>query len=396
MFPIIRNKEGVVMSKIHWLGTGLSAIPGLKMLIENDHSVIVYNRTVEKASEALLGIKGDYQIVEFSLEAIKQNAIAGDVVVSMLPGNFHVPVAELSLSLGAHFVSSSYISDEMKILHEESLNKNLCLVNEVGLDPGIDHSMSHALVEEYKNSNIFSIENNHSFLSYCGGLSDVPNDFCYKFSWSPLGVLKALMSTSVSIRDSQTYTVHKPWEAVELYPLPMPWGEDEFEVYPNRDSLPFIDQYQMNEGLNIDQFVRGTLRYKGWKNAWSDIFTEVDSLDPQIAEERLKFISDDLWNKYSYRDNEVDRVILTVELKVKSKSEVVWHKQFLLDTLGNNKGSAMAQLVSCSVALAVEAVLNNEIPPGVTAAPHQSKLVKRWLNQADEISDHFVLIDHLG
>ena len=396
MFPIIRNKEGVVMSKIHWLGTGLSAIPGLKMLIENDHSVIVYNRTVEKASDALLGIKGDYQIVEFSLEAIKQNAIAGDVVVSMLPGNFHVPVAELSLSLGAHFVSSSYISDEMKILHEESLNKNLCLVNEVGLDPGIDHSMSHALVEEYKNSNIFSIENNHSFLSYCGGLSDVPNDFCYKFSWSPLGVLKALMSTSVSIRDSQTYTVHKPWEAVELYPLPMPWGEDEFEVYPNRDSLPFIDQYQMNEGLNIDQFVRGTLRYKGWKNAWSDIFTEVDSLDPQIAEERLKVISDDLWNKYSYRDNEVDRVILTVELKVKSKSEVVWHKQFLLDTLGNNKGSAMAQLVSCSVALAVEAVLNNEIPPGVTAAPHQRKLVKRWLNQADEISDHFVLIDHLG
>ena len=195
------------MSKIHWLGAGLSAIPGLKMLIENDHSVIVYNRTVKKASDALLGVKGNYQIVEFSLEAIKKNATAGDVIVSMLPGNFHVPVAELSLSLGAHFVSSSYISDEMRMLHEESLKKNLCLVNEVGLDPGIDHSMSHALVEDYKNSKVFSAENNHSFLSYCGGLSDVPNDFCYKFSWSPLGVLKALMSTSVSIRDSQVYTV---------------------------------------------------------------------------------------------------------------------------------------------------------------------------------------------
>ena len=119
------------MSKIHWLGAGLSAIPGLKMLIENDHSVIVYNRTVKKASDALLGVKGNYQIVEFSLEAIKKNATAGDVIVSMLPGNFHVPVAELSLSLGAHFVSSSYISDEMKSLNEESLKKNLCLVNEV-------------------------------------------------------------------------------------------------------------------------------------------------------------------------------------------------------------------------------------------------------------------------
>ena len=384
------------MAKIHWLGTGLSAIPGLIKLIEDGSSVIVYNRTVETAAQALSEIEGDYQIVPFSLKAIEKNAKAGDIVVSMLPGNFHVPVAELSLSLGAHFVSSSYISDEMRSLNNSAIEKSLCLVNEVGLDPGIDHSMSHALVEDYKNSSVFSAENQHSFLSYCGGLSDIPNDFCYKFSWSPLGVLKALMSTSVSIRDTQIYTVTKPWESVELYPLPMPWGEDEFEVYPNRDSLPFIDQYQMNEGLKIDQFVRGTLRYKGWKNAWSDIFSEIDSLDPQEVEERLKILSDDLWKKYSYQEEEVDRVILTVELKVKNDSKVIWHKQFLLDTLGNHKGSAMAQLVSCSVALAVEAILNKEMPSGVTAAPHQSELVKRWLNQADDISDHFVLIDHLS
>jgi saccharopine dehydrogenase (NADP+, L-glutamate forming) len=256
--------------------------------------------------------------------------------------------------------------------------------------------MSHSLVEDYKNSKVFSAENQHSFLSYCGGLSDTPNDFCYKFSWSPLGVLKALMSTSVSIRESQIYTVDKPWESVEIYPLPMPWGEDEFEVYPNRDSLPFIEQYQMNEELKIDHFVRGTLRYKGWKAAWADIFSEIDSLESQEVEGRLKILSDDLWKKYSYKEDEVDRVILTVELKVKKDSEVVWHKQFLLDTLGNAKGSAMAQLVSCSVALAVEAVLNKEIPPGVSAAPHQSELVKRWLNQAEDISDHFALIDHLS
>ena len=176
----------------------------------------------------------------------------------------------------------------------------------------------------------------------------------------------------------------------------MPWGEDEFEVYPNRDSLPFIEQYQMNDGLKIKQFVRGTLRYKGWKNAWSQIFSEVDTLDASIAESRLKEISDDLWDKYSYKDGEVDRVILTVELKVENDSKVVWHKQFLMDTLGNQKGSAMAQLVSCSVALAVEAVLDNEISSGVTAAPRQKELVSRWLSQAEEISDHFVLIDHLN
>ena len=384
------------MAKIHWLGTGLSAIPGLKMLIENGHTVLVYNRTVEKAIKALADLKGDYQVFPFSLHSVEENVAAGDIVVSMLPGNFHVPVAELCLSLNAHFVSSSYISDEMRALNDAAKEKNLCFVNEVGLDPGIDHSMSHALVDDYKNSPKYSSNNEHSFLSYCGGLSDVPNDFCYKFSWSPLGVLKALMSTSVSIRNGDVYTVTKPWESVELYPLPMPWGEDEFEVYPNRDSLPFIEQYQMDDGLQIKQFVRGTLRYKGWKNAWGDIFSEVDTLDASIAEARLKEISDDLWDRYSYTDGEVDRVILTVELKVENDTEVVWHKQYLMDTLGNDNGSAMAQLVSCSVALAVEAVLGNEISSGVTAAPHQSKLVSRWLDQAEDISDHFVLIDHLN
>ena len=147
------------MAKIHWLGTGLSAIPGLIKLIEDGSSVIVYNRTVETAAQALSEIEGDYQIVPFSLKAIEKNAKAGDIVVSMLPGNFHVPVAELSLSLGAHFVSSSYISDEMRSLNNSAIEKSLCLVNEVGLDPGIDHSMSHALVEDYKNSSVFSAEN---------------------------------------------------------------------------------------------------------------------------------------------------------------------------------------------------------------------------------------------
>jgi len=384
------------MAKIHWLGTGLSAIPGLKMLIENGHTLLVYNRTVEKAIKSLSDLKGDYQVFPFSLHSVEENVTAGDIVVSMLPGNFHVPVAELCLSLNAHFVSSSYISDEMRALNDAAKEKNLCFVNEVGLDPGIDHSMSHALVDDYKNSPKYSSNNEHSFLSYCGCLSDIPNDFCYKFSWSPLGVLKALMSTSVSIRNGDIFTVTKPWESVELYPLPMPWGEDEFEVYPNRDSLPFIDQYQMDDGLKIKQFVRGTLRYKGWKNAWGDIFSEVDTLDASIAEARLKEISDDLWDRYSYKDGEVDRVILTVELKVENDTEVVWHKQYLMDTRGNDNGSAMAQLVSCSVALAVEAVLGNEISSGVTAAPHQTKLVSRWLDQAEDISDHFVLIDHLN
>ena len=383
------------MKKIHWLGTGLSSIPGLKTLISNGFSVFVYNRTLKKTTNALKDIEGDYKIIQFSIKSINNLVKKGDIVVSMLPGNFHFDIAKLCLSLGAHFVSSSYISDQMKTLNEEALEKNICLVNEVGLDPGIDHSMSHALVDDYKNSKIFSKYNEHYFLSYCGGLSDVPNNFCYKFSWSPLGVLKALMSPSISIHEGKKYYVKKPWNAVQLYKLPMTWDKGEFEVYPNRDSIPFISQYKLNEGINIKQFVRGTLRYKGWKKSWKDIFSEIDSLKPNNRENSLKFLSEKLWNLYSYKSNEFDRVVLTVELKVKKEKKIIWHKQFLLDTIGNKDGTAMAQLVSNSVRLATESIIKGEIEPGVTAAPDQKDLVRLWLNEAKKLSDHFMLIDHL-
>jgi saccharopine dehydrogenase (NADP+, L-glutamate forming) len=381
---------------IHWLGTGLSSLPGLKSLIESDYKLVVYNRTLEKTTKALRGVKGNFRVLAYSLSALDAHVRAGDVVVSMLPGEFHVDVAKRCLSLNAHFVSSSYISPEMQGLHGAALDRNLCLVNEVGLDPGIDHSLSHALVSDYKNSSVFSESNQHSFLSYCGGLSAVPNDFCYKFSWSPLGVLKALMSPSLSIRDGKKYHVDKPWEAIELYALPMPWGEESFEVYPNRDSLPFIKQYQLDGGINIKQFVRGTLRYQGWKDAWSDIFSEVDSLNSDEAPEHLNKLSSQLWNQYAFAEGEQDRVILTVELKAKQNEKTVWHKQYCLDTKGNNHGSSMAQLVSHSVALAVQSVIDAEISPGVSAAPDDENLVSRWLDKACSISDHFVLIDHLS
>ena len=175
----------------------------------------------------------------------------------------------------------------------------------------------------------------------------------------------------------------------------MPWGEDVFEVYPNRDSIPFITQYKMNDGFKINKFVRGTLRYKGWKKAWSKIFFDIASMKSKNSEKELNLLSDKLWNLYSYKTNEIDRVILTVELKVEKENKIIWHKQFILDTLGNSKGSAMAQLVSNSVALAVKAIFENEIIFGVSAAPNKDNLVNRWLSQAKELSDNFILINRL-
>lgn len=380
------------MSTIHWAGTGLSAVPGLRRLIERGHKVKVYNRSVEKAQQVIADLNSDTPVIEFSLETLRDNVAAQDIVVSMLPGDFHVPLAELCLDKGAHFVSSSYISPEMRALHEQAKQADLCLVNEVGLDPGVDHSMAHALVAEYMESDVFAKDNAHSFTSYCGGLSEKPNDFCYKFSWSPLGVLKALKSPSVSIRDGEDYTVTKPWTAVDEFPLALPAGEETFEVYPNRDSRPFLAQYHFGDDWNVKQFVRGTLRYQGWKQAWQSIFEQVEA---GMTDAELKTMSEELWSKYSLDEGEADRVVLAVSLKAERDGKAVWDQSYLLDTCGSAAGSAMARLVSVPVSLAVEAVLAGEIASGVSAAPDKPELVTRWMDAVGDIADHCMRVNHL-
>ncbi len=381
------------MATIHWAGTGLSAIPGLRRLIKNGHRVIVYNRSIEKAQQAIAGLNGDAKAVEFDMDTLKNNISAGDVIVSMLPADYHPTLAQLALQQGAHFVSSSYISDQMRELDAASRKAGLCMVNEVGLDPGIDHSMAHALVADYQASEVFDKNNLHFFTSYCGGLSKQPNDFCYRFSWSPLGVLRALKSPSVSIRDGVDYVVNQPWSAIEQFPLDMPWGAETFEVYPNRDSRPFMSQYHFSSDWKVEQFVRGTLRYKGWKQAWRPIF---DRVEQGMSDAELNELSDQLWQKYKLEEGEADRVVMAVTLMAKRDGRPVWHQSYLLDAFGNEQGSAMARLVSIPLSLAVEAVLQGEIDAGVSAAPDSPELVARWLDTVNEISDHFTRIDHLA
>jgi len=379
--------------KIHWCGTGLSAIPGLRRLIEAGHDVTVWNRSTDKAKAAV----GDLtdRINAFDKDALAAALAPGDVVVSMLPGDWHVPLAELCLSKGAHFVSSSYIAPEMRALDAAARDKGLSLVNEIGLDPGIDHLMAHHLVAEYRASGACDAANDLSFTSYCGGVPKVPNPFRYKFSWSPLGVLKALRSPSRSIRDFSELNVARPWDALSSYDAPLPSPET-FEVYPNRDSIPFIADYRFDPDWRIKDFVRGTLRLNGWAEAWKDIFAEIETLDGAEGEARLREMSDQFWQENAYDEGEPDRVVLCVGLKAEKAGQPVWHKTYVMDAWGDARGTAMARLVSIPVSLAVESVLDREIPAGVSPAPHDPKLVERYLGEVDRLAQHLQVVDHLA
>ena len=374
---------------IHWCGTGLSAIPGLRKLITDGHDLIVWNRTVEKAISTVGDITDS--IKEFDIQKLERHLKKGDIVVSMLPGDWHVPIAKLCLKCHGHFISSSYISAEMRELHNSASETGLCLVNEVGLDPGIDHLMAHTLIEDYRNSKDQDDENDISFISYCGGIPKVKNPFCYKFSWSPLGVLKALKSPSRSIKDYKEFDARRPWNAISTYTAPLPVPED-FEVYPNRDSLPFMDQYELNKNWKIKEFVRGTLRPKGWKNAWSEIFSEIEKLSVENGDKRLVEISDKLWLENAYDESEVDRVVLVVSLKASNGEKTKWHKTYVLDAHGDSASTAMARLVSLPVSFAVEAVAQNKIAPGVSAAPSDMSIVNDWLNKIKNLTQHLEIV----
>ncbi len=380
---------------IHWCGTGLSSVPGLRRLIEAGHPVTVWNRTVEKARAEVGDLTQD--IRAYSLDALTAALAPGDLAISMLPADQHVGIAKACLSKGAHFVSSSYIAPEMRDLDQAFRDAGLVSVNEVGLDPGIDHLMAHNLVARYRASPAYHADNVISFTSYCGGVPKVPNAFRYKFSWAPAGVLKALRSPSRSLRHFTELRVSRPWDAITRYDAPLPTPES-FEVYPNRDSYPFMQDYRFEPHWKVRDFVRGTIRLNGWSDAWTPIFRGIEGLEGKPAAEidaALNTRAAELLKDNSYSEGEPDRVILFVSLKAERDGKPVYHETWALDAWGDVRGTAMSRLVSIPVSLAVEAVLNREIAAGVHAAPHDPKLLTRWLGEVGRLAQYMARIDHL-
>lgn len=370
---------------IHWCGTGLSSGPGLRRLIQNGQKVVVWNRTIENAQKAVGDVTKDIRV--FSLDALKAALQPGDIAVSMLPADQHVSIAKVCLEKGANFVSSSYIAPEMRALDDEFKKQGLVSVNEVGLDPGIDHLMAHDLVARYRASKAYSPDNVLSFTSYCGGVPKIPNPFRYKFSWAPVGVLKALRSPSRSLRDFKEFKVDRPWNAITSYNAPLPTPES-FEVYPNRDSYPFMEDYRFDSAWKVKDFVRGTIRLNGWKDAWTPVFREIETLSGPEGDKRLAEMAAEFLKENSYAPGEPDRVILFVSLKAERDGKSVFHETWAMDAWGDAKGTAMGRLVSMPVSFAIESVLKGEIKPGVHGAPHEPKLFESWLGQIKGLAQY--------
>lgn len=205
-----------------------------------------------------------------SAEAIQ----AADVVVSLLPAHFHPLVAGLCLKFNKHLLTASYVSAEMQAFHEEAKSKNLLFLNECGLDPGIDHMSAMQVIDEIKAKGGKMV----TFESFTGGLispeTDPENLWRYKFTWNPRNVVMAGQGTAKFLQEGQYKYIPYQQLFKRLTPVTVD-GLGDFEGYPNRDSLKYVDTYGLS---GIRTMLRGTLRNKGYCAAW-DVLAQLGCCD---------------------------------------------------------------------------------------------------------------------
>ncbi len=365
------------MKHVHWLGTGLSSIPGIRRLAERLENFTVWNRTLSKAQSSIDHInKPNVNARTFNLENIISEINPGDIVISQLPASKHYDIAKLCLDKKCHFASTSYLSPEMKKLDSDAKKNNLVFINEVGLDPGIDHFFSHLLVKELKEKNFEDISVRYQ--SYCGGFPAIPNEFRYKFSWSPVGVIKALNNNAKFISNYEIKTI-TPYKNIGNFSV----NNENYEAYPNRDSTPYIEEYNFDSRWKINEFVRGTLRLDGWSKAWSNIFNMLDNKSSNLDEE-IASKSDELWSTNQYLKDEEDRVVLYVSLEAKKNNSKIFEGSYFLDEKGTNDKTAMGKLVSLTLSASIDLILDNKLDPGVKAAPHKHEIINYYFKILDQ------------
>lgn len=264
------------MKQVLILGVGYIARPLIECLAQEKDIELTLVDSVEHKLLEVIDAMPRTRIVIIDVrdkEQLKKLIAATDLVISLVPYVLHSEIATLCVEHKKHMITASYVSPEMSKLDLLARNAGVLLLNEVGLDPGIDHMSAMRTIDMAHDRG----EKIIGFRSYCGGLPapDVDNNpFGYKFSWSPKGVLMAGRNSAKYLRDRETVEV--PSEALfNHYETCMIEGLGEFEVYPNRDSISYIKIYKIPE---VETMYRGTLRNKGWCGTFKKI-VELGLLD---------------------------------------------------------------------------------------------------------------------
>jgi len=244
------------------LGAGLVSRPMIKYFFENtDFNITMASRTVSKAEKIINGNpKGTAISLNVKDDKLLEKLISeSDLTVSLLPYTYHVKVANFCIKYKKPMVTTSYVSKEMKELDNDAKKAGILILNECGLDPGIDHMSAMRVIHNVE-------ENGGTIVSFRSTTGALPsheannNPFGYKFSWAPRGVLLASKNPSKWLQDGKekSFPGEKLFENYILQDVP---DVGSFENYPNRNSVPYKDIYGLKDAKTV---YRGTFRMTGW------------------------------------------------------------------------------------------------------------------------------------
>lgn len=433
------------MKKILILGAGLVSKPHVNYLLDQQNFfVTVASRTVSKAEKLVkdrpngkaisLNVKDDEELEKLISEC--------DIAVSLLPFVYHVKVAKFCLKHGKNMVTTSYISDEMKALDSKAKKLGLLLLNETGVDPGTDHMSALRVINQVKNNGGKIV----SFKSYCGGLPAPKantNPWGYKFSWSPRGVIMAGKNSAKYLEDDEIVNVPGKELFAHHWKLDVP-GFGELEAYPNRNSVPYRDIYDIPDTKTM---FRGTLRYPGWcvtmkKIADMGLLNDekiYDLKDKTYAEFMMKLLSAapknelkeklaQLWelpensdainriewigllgdekigldegtsmdvfckillDKLKYKTGEVDMLIMHHEFIAQYEGKKQNITSTMIDYGVPNGDSSMSRTVGLPAAIAVKMILNGVINETGVLIPSKPEIYEPILDELEDMNISF-------
>ncbi|HEY3402914.1 MAG TPA: saccharopine dehydrogenase C-terminal domain-containing protein [Ohtaekwangia sp.] len=334
------------MNRILILGAGRSSGALISYLLKeagtHGWQVLVGDVSLESAQERIGGETAG-RALHFDIQHEK-NAEAviaeTDVVISLLPAHFHPQVAKYCYRLGKHLLTASYVSDEMKAFHEQALSKGLLFLNECGLDPGIDHMSAVQVMDKIRlRGGVLT-----SFESFTGGLiapeTDPDNPWRYKFTWNPRNVVMAGQGTARYLRDGQYKYI--PYQQLFRRTTPVHvLGYGDFEGYANRDSLKYINTYNLQ---GIKTILRGTLRYKGYCSAWS-ILVQLGCCDDSYPLEGVgamthcDFLDSFLFTAEGVSVQEKISVMFGLDVNGPELERLRWSGLFTAEEVGLEKGT---------------------------------------------------------
>jgi saccharopine dehydrogenase-like NADP-dependent oxidoreductase len=267
------------MKKILILGAGRSSSTLidylLKVATQSNYEITVADSSLELVLQKTKENPLSRPILLDTLDETKTRLEIqrADLVISMLPAFLHPAIAAQCVKLKKHLVTASYVSPEMQSLNEEAKKAGIILMNEAGLDPGIDHASAMKIIDRIKSEG----GKLTVFKSYTGGLIAPESDnnpWGYKFTWNPRNVILAGQGTARYLEHGKYAFIpyHKLFTRTEIISID---GYGDFEGYANRDSLSYRSIYGIE---NVQTILRGTLRKEGYCEAWN-VFVQLGMTD---------------------------------------------------------------------------------------------------------------------